>query len=259
MCEDCRGEVRLGTALAVSLCMTLSHVRTNRSVFVACSVLAVLGLASHASAQPRAAELRFQFFSPSYRWSPAIGGATEYNLQGRRSLYFSPGLGGRYFPRHGSHGALLQIDYRFDSQTDDPWCLFGIPDPCPSSEVEYATLHAGYAYRHTVPSPRGPRKRFWAFTPHLSLATGWAKNEPAAFGIPARSPVIGARVGFDIDLHFGRWFMGWSFRYEALAQTRGPVGVSHFFGWNAIPIFQMGIDLGKKSPQAHTPDGYPTQ
>ena len=153
----------------------------------------------------------------------------------------------------------MQLDYRFDSGADDPWCLFGVPDPCPSSKIEYGVVHAGYAYRHIVKSPRGPRRRFWAFTPHLSLAAGWAKNDPAAFGIPERSPAIGGRLGFDIDLHFGRWFMGWSIRYEGLTQTQGPVGLSHFFSWNAIPIFQMGVDLGRTPPGTGRPDGYPRE
>lgn len=79
---------------------------------------------------------------------------------------------------------------------------------------------------------------------HVSIAAGWARNQPAAFGIRDRSPAVGARIGFDIDWHIERFFMGWSFRYEGLKQTQGPIGWSHFFAWNATPVFQMGVDLG---------------
>lgn len=235
--------------------MTTSAIPKNLAL--ASVLLSAWLFASPSSAEPRAAELRFQFFSPSYRWSSSISGASDYNLYGRTSLHMSPGIGGRYFPKHGSHGALLQMEYRFDLAADDPWCLFGTPNPCPYSKVEYAVFHMGYAYRHIVESPRRPGSRFWAFTPHLSLSTGWAKHDPVADAVPERSPVIGARVGFDVDLHFGRWFIGWSIRYEGLAQTRGPNAWSHFFGWNAIPLFQMGVDLGPVHPQTHAPDGYP--
>jgi len=245
----------LGTKLAAPTSMPHSSHPTN--LLIACAVLALFAVDNTASADPRSAELRFQLFAPSYRWSPSIAGAEDYNQAGRKSLYFSPGIGGRFFPRHGSHGVLAQFDYRFDAQTDDPWCLFS-SGPCPSSKIEYAVAHAGYAYRHIVTSPRRPDRRFWAFTPHASVAAGWAKNEPAAFGIPSRSPVVGGRVGFDVDLHFNRFFMGWSIRYEALMQTQGPIGWSHFFAWNAMPLFQMGVDLGAERPDENRMDGYPS-
>jgi len=53
---------------------------------------------------------------------------------------------------------------------------------------------------------------------------GWAKNQPAAFGIPDRFPAVGARIGFDIDWHIERFIMGWSFRCEALKQIVSTVG-----------------------------------
>jgi len=68
----------------------------------------------------------------------------------------------------------------------------------------------------------------------------------ANIALPDRSPIVGGRVGFDIDLHFRVVFIGWSLTYEAIAQTRGPVGWSHFFGWNAIPAFRIGFDLGAR-------------
>ena len=226
-------------------------------LLVGCAVLAALWVGSSASADPRTAELRFQLLSASYRWSPEIPNAAEYNQYGRKSLYIAPGLGGRYFPRHGSHGVLADIEYRADLAADDPWCLFGYPDPCPHWESNFAVMHAGYAYRHVVKSPRRPNRSFWAFTPHLSIAAGWARNQPAAFGIRDRSPAVGARIGFDIDWHIERFFMGWSFRYEGLKQTQGPIGWSHFFAWNATPVFQMGVDLGATRQGQIRTDGYP--
>jgi hypothetical protein len=213
--------------------------------------LAALLISSPASADPRSAELRFQLLSASYRWSqenPNVPEYNQYNQYGRKSLYVSPGIGGRYFPRHGNHGGLADIEYRTDLTSDDPWCLFGVPDPCPRWRNDFAVMHVGYAYRHVVESRRHPHERFWAFTPNVSVAAGWAKNQPAALGIPERSPAVGARVGFDIDWHVHRFFMGWSIRYEALKQTQGTVGWSHFFAWNAIPVFQIGVALGAARP-----------
>jgi len=185
-----------------------------------------------------------QVASPSFRWAPAIPDAPEYNSYGRKSLYIAPGLGGRFFPRSGNHGVHADIEHKVDLQTSDYWCLFSPPDSCPRAKVDFAVWHAGYAYRYVVESPRRPDKRFWAFTPHASISAGWATNDPDAYGIPARSPLVGAQLGFDIDLHWNRFFFGWSIRYEALKQTRGPIGWSHFFAWNAIPVLQMGVDLG---------------
>lgn len=215
----------------------------------ACLAFAALLIGSSASADPRSAELRFQLLSASYRWSPTIENAPEYDEYGRKSLYVAQGIGSRYFPRHGSHGVLVEIEYRSDLATDDPWCLFGIPDPCPRWKNDFAVFHAGYAYRYVVEAPHHPDRRYWAFTPHVSIAAGWAKNSPTLFGIPDRSPALGARIGFDIDWHINRFFMGWSIRYEGLAQTQGPIGWSHFFAWNAIPVFQMGVELGAQRPR----------
>lgn len=236
--------------------MNLTH--RYASTASVCVALAALLINSPASADPRPAELRFQLLSASYRWSQEISNAPEYNQYGRESLYLSPGIGGRYFPRHGNHGALAEIEYRADLGADNPWCLFGVPDPCPHWRNDFAVMHAGYAYRHIVESRRHPQNRFWAFTTNVSLAAGWAKNQPAAFGIPDRSPAVGARVGFDIDWHINRFFMGWSIRYEALKQTQGPVDWSHFFAWNAIPVFQIGVALGAERPREPRTDGYPS-
>lgn len=198
-----------------------------------------------ALAEPRRGELRLQLVGASFRWSEPISGATDYNTWGRKSLYVAPGVGGRYFPKRGSHGVLAELEYRLDTHVDDPWCLFSAA-PCPSFRTDYAIWHAGYAYRHVVQFPEHPERRSWAFTPHVSIAAGWAKNLDADIVLPARSPVVGARVGFDIDLHFQVVFIGWSLSYEAIVQTHGPVGWSHFFGWNAIPAFRIGFNLGAR-------------
>jgi hypothetical protein len=216
-------------------------------------ILLTLAFASLSSprpalADPRGGELRLQLLGASYRWSEPIAGTVYYNTWGRKSLYFAPGLGGRLFPKRGSHGVLAELESRLDTRADDPWCLFNFDEgTCPSFRTDYAVWHAGYAFRHIVPSPKRPERRSWTFTPHVSIAAGWAKNLEADIVLPPRSPIVGARVGFDIDLHFRVVFIGWSFSYEAIAQTRGPVGWSQFFAWNAIPAFRIGFDLGPRS------------
>ena len=84
-----------------------------------------------------------------------------------------------------------------------------------------------------------------ALTPHASLSAGAAFNELRGGGVVVRdrSPVVGGRVGFDVDLHINRFFLGWSFRYEGLAHTQGAVRASHFLSWNLIPVFQMGASM----------------
>ena len=83
---------------------------------------------------------------------------------------------------------------------------------------------------------------------------GWAYNEPTELPTPSHSPAVGLRGGVDMDLHFNIWFIGWSFSYEALKQTRGNVVDKyawwHFFGWNLIPVFRLGVDLGKRAPSS---------
>lgn len=225
------------------------------SIGFACvlAVLWVFAAPRTASANPRPAELRLQFFAPSLGWSQARRfGSTSGDNRAYNGVYLSPGLGARFFPKLGSHGVLADMEYKFLARADERWCLFGASE-CRSARTEFGVAHVGYAYRHIVDGPRRPDKRFWGFTPHVSFSAGWADNEPTELPTPSRSPVVGLRAGIDMDLHFNVWFIGWSLSYEALKQTRSPFVDEfawwHFFGWNLIPLVHLGVDLGK--PDAH--------
>lgn len=188
-------------------------------------------------------EIRAGLFPASFRWSNHLPAAAAFIDNAEKSLYFVPSLGARFYPR-GSHGAMVDLDYRFDSDTDSV-CFFSF-DPCPTFQIDFAVVHAGYAYRHIVESPKSPYRRAWAFTPHVSLAAGVAISEHSVDGIPHSSAVVGGRAGFDIDLHLQRFFLGWSFSYEILGHTRGSIHYSQFFAWNAIPIFRIGGVIGRR-------------
>lgn len=71
--------------------------------------------ASPRAGRPRGGELRLQLLGASYRWSQQIPGEVDYNKWGRNSLYVASGLGGRYFSKRGSHGALAELESRLDS------------------------------------------------------------------------------------------------------------------------------------------------
>ena len=202
-------------------------------------------------------ELRIGLFPASYRWSNDLPPGGQF---AERSLYFSPSLGARFYPR-GKHGATIELDYRIDSDPDS-FCLdfFGTDACGPGFQIEFVTVHAGYAYRHIVHPRKKPYKRAWAFTPHVSLATGAALSRRlVAAGVRRSSPVVGGRVGFDIDLHLERFFFGWGLSYEVLAHTRGSIRYSHFFTWNLIPVFRLGVVIGRrvqKEPPQYVPVGY---
>lgn len=194
-----------------------------------------------ALADSLSAELRVQVFAPSYRWS-SLETAFDLPSTATQSFYFVPALGARFYPKNG-HGALVDVDYRFDMNADDFLNIFGA-----TYTTDFTVAHAGYAYRHVIASRRDPERLAWALTPHASLAAGAAFSELSGRGdvIRDRSPVVGGRVGFDVDLHINRFFLGWSFRYEGLAHTKGAVRASHFLSWNLIPVFQMGAVIGRK-------------
>jgi len=192
-------------------------------------------------------EIRAGLFSASYRWSNSLPDSTPVVGYAERSLYFVPSLGARFYPK-GGHGALVELDYRLDSDTDSVCLVFCPPDP-PSFRIDFLVAHAGYAYRHIVVSRKRPEQRAWAFTPHASLAVGGAFSERAVAGVPSRSPVVGGRAGFDIDWHIGHFFAGWSFSYEILAHTRGSIHRSQFFDWNLIPLFRIGGVIGRTASQ----------
>ncbi len=192
-------------------------------------------------------ELRFGVFSPSYRWSGSLPDSTPVVNYAERSLYFVPSLGARFYPR-GGHGALAELAYRVDADTDSVCLLFCPPDP-PSFRIGFLVAHVGYAYRHVVASRRRPQRNAWAFTPHLSFAAGAAFSELVIAGVPSRSPVVGGRAGFDIDWHSKRFFAGWSFSYEILVHTNGSIRRSQFFDWNFFPLFRVGVVIGRTAAE----------
>lgn len=200
---------------------------------------------AHAEETLLSTEIRAGLFPPSFRWSNHLPTAAPFIDNAEKSLYFVPSLGVRFYPR-GSHGATVDLDYRLDIDSGDPFCI-NIFDTCPDTfQIDFAVVHAGYAYRHIVESPKRPYRHAWAFTPHVSLATGVAISEHSVAGIPHSSAVVGGRAGFDIDLHLRRFFLGWSFSYEILGHTRGSIHYSQFFAWNAIPIFRIGGVIGRR-------------
>ncbi len=221
-----------------------------------CVVAASLAVPAAAEDPSLSTEIRFALFPASYRWSNGLPPAGEY---AERSLYFSPSLGARLFPR-GEHGATVELDYRIDSDTDS-FCInvFGTTVCPPSFRIDFVTVHVGYAYRHIVHSRKKPHKRAWAFTPRVSFATGAALSRAVAAGVRRSSPLVGVRAGIDIDFHVERFFLGWGFSYEYLAHTRGAIRYSHFFAWNLIPVFRMGVTIGRrvqKKPPEYVPFGY---
>lgn len=252
-----RGLVRRQDALVRFLLLSTDMAAaTTRFVAGACICLACF-LATSARADERSlsTEIRAGVFAPSFRWSNRLPAAATFVNNAEKSLYFVPSLGARFYARRG-HGGTIDLDYRFDSDTDST-CLFAL-STCPATfQIDFAVVHTGYAYRHIVESPKSPYRRAWAFTPHVSLATGVAISEHIAAGIPARSPVVGGRIGFDIDLHLQRFFLGWSFSYEILGHTRGSIRYSQFFSWNAIPVFRIGGVIGRRVQKDRPAPGYP--
>jgi hypothetical protein len=188
-------------------------------------------------------ELRVGVFAPSYRWSNGLADAARLVNYAEKSLYFNYSLGARFYSRAG-HGALVEFDYRQDTDLDSACYVFCEDDP-PTFRIDFALARAGYAYRYVVPGAKEPKRRAWAFTPHISVTAGGAISEREIVGIPRWSPVVGGRVGFDIDWHISRFFMGWGLRYEVLAHTRGSLRYSQFFDWNAIPVFRIGGVIGR--------------
>jgi hypothetical protein len=191
------------------------------------------------------AELRFRLGTTAYRWSSYRSGAIDLPESGKRSLYVVPALGVRFYPKN-SHGVLVDVDYRLDLDVDSDaefLCIFDCP---PQLWTEFVVAHAGYAYRYVI-RPRESGRLAWTLTPHASVAAGASYTEGSErFNQREQSAVVGARFGLDIDLHIKRFFMGWTLRYEILKHTRRPLHVSHFFAWNVIPVFAMGVVLGGK-------------
>ncbi|MGB5809676.1 MAG: hypothetical protein WBG86_04045, partial [Polyangiales bacterium] len=137
---------------------------------------------------------------------------------------------------------LLDGEYRLDTDFD------GIFDET-HYPITFGVAHAGYAYRYVAGRRRqSSRVRVWTITPHASVAAGAARSTANVYMpvIPTRSPVVGARVGLDLDLHVNRFFLGCSLAYEFLHHTRGPLTRSNFFSWNVVPVFHMGVNFGRR-------------
>jgi len=146
----------------------------------------------------------------------------------------------RFYPKNG-HGALVDVDYRIDVDADGWHANSGF------FVTDFLVAHAGYAYRRIIESPHKFRRFAWAFTPHVSLAAGAAftQRREGYDWTQEQSPVVGGRLGVDVDLHIRRFFMGWTFRYEFLAHTKGSLSRSNFIAWNIVPVLAIGAVLGR--------------
>lgn len=241
-----------GTMIAPVLVVTWKNITACQ--LVACVLLA--NGAAPASAQPPerrsiSYELRAQLFSASYRWSNElyeVGQRERYPADAaEQSLYFTPGLGLRVFSSR-QHGLLVDGEYRFDFDVDG-W--FSVEE---DYRIRFGVAHVGFAYRHVIHPRRRPDRRAWAVTPHVSAAAGRARNLDLWHDfIPEKSPVVGVRVGIDLDFHVKRFFMGWSLGYEYLRHTKGELRYSHFLSWNAIPFLRIGVDLGAPVQRQSSP------
>lgn len=102
----------------------------------------------------------------------------------------------------------------------------------------------GYGYRFIR---HANDKMVWAFTPHASFSAGASINRSRRESYAASAPVVGGRVGVNVDLHIHRFFMGWAIGYEGLAHlSPGPLESSQFILWTLIPAFRLGVDLGPR-------------
>jgi hypothetical protein len=195
-------------------------------------------------------ELRFRLFTTAYRWSSYRPEGVDLPNSGRRSLYLVPSVGVRFFPKSG-HGVLFDADFRVDvdADADESQGLICILYCPPTLYSNFAVAHAGYAYRFAYPMKR--ERWALAVTPHASVAAGAAFSQTTGRRNQSfRSPVVGGRVGVDVDLHIKHFFMGWSLQYEALSHTKGGVRFSQFISWNVIPVFAIGAVIGRDLRQA---------
>ena len=183
-------------------------------------------------------ELRFVLNAPSARWSVVDERDGVNAFHSRQSLYFGPGIGVRVFPRQPHHGVIVDMQYSFDTDIDSINVDVG------SWRTDFVLARAGYGYRFIK---HANEKMTWAFTPHGSLSTGASINRTANGAYDFSSPVLGGRVGVNVDLHIERFFMGWAFAYEGLAHlSLGPIKSSQFVAWTLLPVFRIGVDLGPR-------------
>ena len=193
-----------------------------------------------AEADSLSVELRFQVSTSSFRWSSFRSPLLMYiPSTGSRSQYFEPGIGVRFYPK-GSHGVLVDADYRVDLDLDQIWGAW--------LRTDFGVAHVGYAYRHIIQSRRRPGRRAWTLTGHASIAAGAsiASYSNADAYARQRSPVVGPRFGFDVDWHISRFFMGWMLHYEILWHTKGWLRTSQFVAFNLVPVFAIGVSIGRE-------------
>ena len=193
---------------------------------------------AQAPAAKTSVELRFVISSPSARWSVVEERDGINAFHSRQSLYFGPGIGVRVFPRQPHHGVIVDVQYSFDTDVDSINVDVG------SWRTDFVLARAGYGYRFIK---HANEKMAWAFTLHGSLSTGASINRTANGVYDFSAPVLGGRVGVNVDLHIERFFMGWAFAYEGLAHlSLGPLKSSQFVAWTLLPVFRIGVDLGPR-------------
>lgn len=183
-------------------------------------------------------ELRFVIFSPSLRWSVIEEREGIDAFHSRQSMYVGPGIGVRVFPKQPHHGVIVDAQYSVDTDVDTKFSTRE------GWRTDFMVARVGYGYRFIK---HANEKMAWAFTPHASFSAGASINRNRRESYAASAPVLGGRVGVNVDVHIRRFFMGWAFAYEGLAHlSLGPLKSSQFLGWTLIPAFRLGVDLGPR-------------
>ena len=193
---------------------------------------------ARADAKRTSVELRFVIFSPSLRWSTVEEREGIDAFHSRQSLYVGPGIGVRVFPKQPHHGVIVDAQYSVDTDADTKY------SDREGWRTDFIVARVGYGYRfikHTN------EKMAWAFTPHASFSAGASINRNRRESYAASAPVLGGRVGVNVDVHIRRFFMGWAVAYEGLAHlSLGPLKSSQFVLWTLVPAFRLGVDLGPR-------------
>lgn len=191
---------------------------------------------TRANADETSVELRFVIFSPSLRWSVVEERAGIDAFHSRQSLYVGPGIGVCVFPKQPHHGVIVDAQYSVDTDVDTKY------SDREGWRTDFVVARVGYGYRFVK---HANEKMAWAFTPHGSFSAGASINRNRRESYAASAPVLGGRVGVNVDIHIRRFFMGWAFAYEGLAHlSGGPLKSSQFILWTLIPAFRLGVDLG---------------
>ena len=193
---------------------------------------------ARANAKRTSVELRFVIFSPSLRWSVVEEREGIDAFHSRQSMYVGPGIGVRVFPKQPHHGVIVDAQYSVDTDVDTKFSTRE------GWRTDFMVARVGYGYRFIK---HANEKMAWAFTPHASFSAGASINRNRRESYAASAPVLGGRVGVNVDVHIRRVFMGWAFAYEGLAHlSLGPLKWSLFLGWSLIPGFRLGVELGAR-------------